>query len=160
MSRFQGNSAYFLRFAETYVEQLKPAIRAAAPFTLAQQYGPDYADRLWPRSRIIGSDPASPVAAAQVFSRVEYWQDVQPKGAGGWGRISGVTRDAAGAVLGGCTVDLFRTSDDLKRDSVVSDAGDGTYSVGADTDATHYAVAYLAGSPDRAGTTVNTLTGS
>jgi hypothetical protein len=73
--------------------------------------------------------------------------------------LAGVTKNSAGATLGGCTVRLFRTSDNLLMASTTSD-GSGNYSfnVGDGTTA-YYAVAYLAGSPDVAGTTVNTLVG-
>jgi hypothetical protein len=42
---------------------------------------------------------------------------------------------------------------------MISDAG-GKYSIPVNIGIQHYAVAYLAGSPDVAGTTVNTLTGA
>lgn len=72
-------------------------------------------------------------------------------------RISGVTRDANGAALGGCTVQLFRTRDDLFLDEVVSD-GSGNYIIGSGSPTeTYYIVAYLAGSPDVTGATLNTL---
>jgi hypothetical protein len=74
-----------------------------------------------------------------------------------WAAITGVTRDSTGAVLGSCTVHLFRTSDDVKVDTTTSDAS-GNYSFVRIADATtYYCVAYKAGSPDVAGTTVNTL---
>jgi hypothetical protein len=72
--------------------------------------------------------------------------------------ISGVTRDSAGATLAACTVTLYRTVDNVMVDSVTSDAN-GAYAFGsASASFTYYIVAYLAGSPDVAGTTVNTLT--
>jgi hypothetical protein len=149
------------QYSEHLLERpvLTPAVRRAMPHALLANFGPAYSDRLWPRSRLQGSDPAAPTDATMV-ERVEFWRDDRPLGAGGWGRITGVTKDSAGAVLGGCSVHLFRTADDVEVDQVVSDAGDGTYSVGTPTDDTHYAVAYKAGSPDVAGTTVDTLTGS
>ena len=72
-------------------------------------------------------------------------------------RIYGVTKDSAGAVLGNCVVDLFRTATDVLVESTVSD-GSGNYSfLTATPAAQHYVVAYKAGAPDVAGTTVNTL---
>lgn len=72
--------------------------------------------------------------------------------------IAGITKDSAGAALPACTVDLFRTADDSKADSVVSD-GSGAFEFRAPAPAqNYYLVAYLAGAPDVAGTTVNTLT--
>ena len=96
--------------------------------------------------------------------------------------ISGRTLDGAGAPLAGCAVHLFYTDitgnnsfarsggvvpdvsepSDIEVAEMISDAG-GNYSfyVDAPTAApsTYYIVAYLPGSPDRAGTTVNTLVG-
>jgi hypothetical protein len=72
--------------------------------------------------------------------------------------ISGVTRDSTGAVLPGCAVDLFVTDTDANVGSAVSNADGNYYAKGAVRGKTHYVVAYKAGSPDVAGTTVNTLT--
>jgi hypothetical protein len=75
--------------------------------------------------------------------------------------ISGVTRDSTGAPLAGCQVDLYLyggTGQDTQVDSVVSD-GSGNFSFGA-TAGPYYIVAYKAGAPDVAGTTVNTLAGT
>jgi hypothetical protein len=73
--------------------------------------------------------------------------------------ISGITKDGAGTPIGGCTVDLFTSVDDVKVATQISD-GSGNYSfvMSRNTGITFYCVAYLAGSPDKAGTTVNTLT--
>ena len=80
-------------------------------------------------------------------------------------RISGVTRDATGTPLAGCTVHCLRSDTDEIVDRQVSDASGNffvTIPVGLSQTQTvyWYLVAYLAGSPDRAGTTVNTLQGS
>lgn len=75
-------------------------------------------------------------------------------------RIGGITKDAAGNALPACTVKLYQTGNDLEIDRTVSDAN-GNYSFSTLGPAeNYYCVAYLAGSPDRAGTTVNTLTGA
>ena len=73
--------------------------------------------------------------------------------------ITGTTKDSTGAALASCVVDLFRTADDTLATSITSDAS-GNYLVPASQYLTHYAVAYKAGSPDVAGTTVNTLAGA
>ena len=73
--------------------------------------------------------------------------------------IAGVTRNSAGAALGTCDVHLFRTDNDSEAAQLTSDAN-GVYSVASSSQITHYAVAYKAGSPDVAGTTVNTLVGT
>jgi hypothetical protein len=71
--------------------------------------------------------------------------------------ITGVTRDSTGAPLGGVTVDLFTTADDVKVATTVSD-GAGNFQFPA-TAGPYYLVAYKPGAPDVAGTSTNTLTG-
>jgi len=73
--------------------------------------------------------------------------------------IRGVTRDSVGATVANAIVQGFITSTDTYVGEVTSGA-DGTYTLGTETIAgvQHYLVAYKAGSPDIAGTTVNTLT--
>ena len=74
--------------------------------------------------------------------------------------ISGVTKYSAGAVLGSCSVELVRTDNDFSVSRLTS-AADGTFTFrNATPSKTHYIVAYKSGSPDVAGTTVNTLTGA
>ena len=70
--------------------------------------------------------------------------------------ISGVTKDSAGASLGSCVVQLFRTPSDTLVAEITSDAS-GNYSFSNPGSGPFYVVAYKAGSPDVAGTTVNTL---
>ena len=73
--------------------------------------------------------------------------------------ISGVTRDLNGNPLAACTVKLYRTYDDSVHEVVTSDAN-GNYTFSAIVDGSnYYVVGYLPGSPDVAGTTVNTLVG-
>lgn len=76
-------------------------------------------------------------------------------------KISGITKDGVtSAVIPGCTVHIFRTSDDYEFAQVVSDAA-GYYEWRyASPSFDQYAVAYIAGSPDKAGTTLNTLRGT
>jgi hypothetical protein len=74
-------------------------------------------------------------------------------------RITGLTRDASGNPLGGCTVELYLTSTGALVNTVTSDSG-GWYAIQTPYTGQHYVVAYKAGSPDRSGTTVNTLTGA
>lgn len=71
--------------------------------------------------------------------------------------LSGVTRDSAGTVLASCVVDMFRTTDDTMVATTTSD-GSGAFTLTVSAPAgPFYLVAYKAGSPDVAGTTVNTL---
>ncbi|MEY2855671.1 MAG: hypothetical protein RL030_2803 [Pseudomonadota bacterium] len=72
--------------------------------------------------------------------------------------ITGITKDSAGAVLASCVVQLFRTVDDKIMDEITSSAaGVFEFRSASNPSNTHYIVAYKAGSPDVAGTTVNTL---
>jgi len=74
--------------------------------------------------------------------------------------ISGITRDATGAVLGACEVDLFFAGGDRARaGSTTSDATTGafTFMVG-DTTTPYFVVSYKDGTPVF-GTTKRTLFG-
>lgn len=74
--------------------------------------------------------------------------------------LTGVTRDNTGAPLGNCIVQLFRTANDQIVEEVTSD-GSGNFLfniVGLGQQ--YYLVAYKVGSPDTAGTSVNTLVGT
>jgi len=74
--------------------------------------------------------------------------------------ISGITRDSSGLPLAAVTVKLYRVSDNIMREVVVSDVN-GAYIFSAINDSqAYYAVAYMANAPDVAGTTVNTLVGA
>ena len=72
--------------------------------------------------------------------------------------LSGQTLDASSAALPGCVVDLFVTQSDTRVGTTISDgSANFTIPVGFNS-ANFYMVAYKPGSPDVAGTTVNTLT--
>lgn len=71
--------------------------------------------------------------------------------------ITGVTRDSNNAVLTGCAVELFRTLTDERILVTVSD-GSGNYVFANPGSGPFYLVAYKAGAPDVAGTSVNTIT--
>ena len=76
-------------------------------------------------------------------------------------RIAGVTKDSAGSALGGCTVSLYRTPSDELVQRVTSD-GAGAYAFQPvnNGNGPYYVVAYKAGVPDVAGTSVNSLLGT
>jgi hypothetical protein len=95
-----------------------------------------------------------------IGNPVNCWIDFFPRASGNKAyTIAGVTRDANGNPLAGCTVKLYTTVDDIERYATVSDAN-GNFSFNVPSPGwTWYAVAYLPGSPDVAGTTVNTLAG-
>lgn len=73
--------------------------------------------------------------------------------------IKGITKNSSGTPISGVIVQAFRTSDDYYMGAVES-REDGSYDCPTCSPAgiQHYLVAYKAGSPDIAGTTVNTLT--
>lgn len=73
--------------------------------------------------------------------------------------ITGTTRDSTGAPLGNCAVELFETQNpSVVRAQTTSDANGLFTVVSTVPPLAFFLVAYLPGSPDVAGTTVNTLT--
>lgn len=73
--------------------------------------------------------------------------------------LSGITKDSAGAVLPNCTVDAFEKNTNQHRGTTVSDSlGNYAVHVSGNGGEQFKTLAYLAGAPDVAGTTVNTLT--
>lgn len=72
--------------------------------------------------------------------------------------VSGITKNSSGAVLASCVVTLFESGKDEKLQTTTSDGlGQYIFNVTETVGRTFYVVAYKAGSPDVAGTTVNTL---
>lgn len=72
--------------------------------------------------------------------------------------LKGLAVDTSDAPLSGVNLQAFRTSDDTFAGYEVQSREDGSYDLATNfPGVNHYIVAYLAGSPDRAGTTVNTL---
>ena len=73
--------------------------------------------------------------------------------------IKGLAIDASDIAISGANIQAFRTSDDAFAGYEVQSRTDGSYDLPTNfPGANHYIVAYLAGSPDKGGTTVNTLT--
>ena len=77
--------------------------------------------------------------------------------------ITGQTLNSTGGTQAGCNVYIYYTKNNQILNSTVSDVN-GNYSFNVNdpysAPSQFYVVAYLPGSPDVAGTTVNTLTGS
>lgn len=75
------------------------------------------------------------------------------------GTLTGVSRDKDGAALGNCRVMLFRSVGMVGPDFVAETTSDGSgnWSIPINESGPFFLVEYLAGSPDRAGTSVNTL---
>jgi len=72
-------------------------------------------------------------------------------------KIQGITKDSGGSPLGGVTVELFRTADDTKQDTCVSDSA-GNYVLYTIYNEPHYVRAFK--SPNLAGSTVESLSPS
>ena len=77
---------------------------------------------------------------------------------GGWANweIVGVSRNSAGVALASCVIELFESGSDLVIARTVS-AANGAFTLSNPGTGPFYLVAYKAGSPDVAGTTVNTI---
>jgi ABC-type multidrug transport system permease subunit len=71
--------------------------------------------------------------------------------------LDGYTKNVAREALGNCVVKLYQTADDVVVAQTTSHPTSGFYEFTDPVTGPFYAVAYLPGSPDVAGTTVNTL---
>lgn len=77
--------------------------------------------------------------------------------------LAGVTRDNTGAVLPNCEVELYRRDQDQTFGIFVARAvsdGSGNFSFVVGPGQQYQHIAYLAGSPDRAGISLRTLAGA
>jgi len=117
---------------------------------------------LWPSSRLMWGDSSQGANLfgndAATINRFESISN-QTDETGGQGRlkIRGFTQDGTGAALGSCLIQGFINSNDVYVGQCVSDGG-GYYEFCSQySGQAHYLVAYKPGSPDVAGTTVNTL---
>ena len=131
--------------------------RANPPLWSASEFRD--ADWQWPRAQAFGAfggagallngDPAAQAWEWNVYATGGRRRKV----------FTGQTLNAAGAPLGGCTVTLFNTATGQIVDSTTSDAG-GNYKLTDPNNVACFVVAYLVGSPDVTGATINELTGS
>lgn len=118
---------------------------------------------LWPGSQMMSGDPSSPMGnlGQDGMSGGEYFEPPSNIGSGtqSMNFIKGTCLDSVGNPAADATVQGFRTSDDAFVGQSTTRA-DGSYDLGTQNAASvqHYLVAYKAGSPDIAGTTVDTLT--
>jgi hypothetical protein len=119
---------------------------------------------LWPTSRFAGGGDVGGQGYMPVGQGLGDSGAYEPFSCDGAGTqtkrfLRGLCVDASEVPVANATVQAFRTSDDFYAGEGVS-LDDGTYYVGVQQAAAtqHYLVAYKAGSPDIAGTTVNTLT--
>lgn len=105
-----------------------------------------------------GNDGAAPVGGDMVLSDPFTPFEIQD-GSQSLKWIKGVCVDTSDVPVSGANVVAFRTSDNTPGGSAVQSREDGSYDaptpyVGVD----HYVRAYIDGSPDRGGTTLDTLT--
>lgn len=128
----------------------------ANPITVTWFAG-DYSTPWWGRGVITGDLSVD----STVLSSKPLWVAFEPvAGAVSLFGMSGVTRDVYGSPLGGVTVKVFRTADDVLVSSIISDpSGNFTVTTPYYPD-THYLVTYKTGSPDVFGSSTNTLQGS
>lgn len=112
---------------------------------------------LWPSPRLgLGGDgyAGRDFAAFNGRWEAERWEAI---GGAQAKKFVGTSRDSSSVALGNCVVRAFVTATNVLAGSTVSDAA-GYFELCVWSSLAHYIVAYLAGSPDVAGTTVNTLT--
>lgn len=74
-------------------------------------------------------------------------------------KLVGISKDSADAVLPGATVMVFRTSDRQYIGETISDPVTGVFEYSVTPGVAYFVVSYKPGTPDVAGTTLNTLTG-
>jgi len=139
-------------------DSLQPADYKLTP-TVPDASIPDEVDYLWPRSSF-GMMNSATAAAPLNNAAPQYWEwGYWPAGCSRRVVITGIVQTSGGSPVSGATVVLFNTATNLPLDSFVS-RSDGSYVLTDPYAAPCYAVAYHPGSPDTAGTTVDTLTGS
>ncbi|MDI9847384.1 carboxypeptidase-like regulatory domain-containing protein [Rhodoblastus sp. 17X3] len=118
-----------------------------------------FSDVLWPRASFTGGIDANSPCPYVIEGMHQVWEWNFPATGGHVEKkVIGQTLDSSGAPLAGATVQLFNTATGLLVDTQVSDAG-GNYQLSDPNGVACFVVAYEPGSPDVAGTTVNTLTG-
>lgn len=109
---------------------------------------------LWPNSRFGGVDCV--VLTASSATSGVWWVDLLDSGGAQQKKIIGTTRDSTSAVLGNCIVQGFVTASEVFVGQVTSDSA-GYFELPTPLPGAHYLVCYKTGSPDVAGTSVNTL---
>ncbi len=114
-------------------------------------------DYMWPRSGMRGSGANAGSGALDYTRQYWEWPSVHV-GVHIRKKITGITRTSSGNLNAGATVQLFNTSTGALVDTTVSDA-QGNYTLTDPNNVACFVVAYLAGSPDVAGTSKNNIFG-
>lgn len=139
--------------------------RNASPYhqwglcTLRPTQSPFQDGVLWSISRGMGTQFGGNVTgdATSASGTFELHPGFDDQGGQQVKKIIGMTLDSTGAPLGSCIVQGYLTATDAFVGQMTSDSG-GYYELPtAYSGQNHYIVAYKAGSPDVAGTSVNTL---
>ena len=112
---------------------------------------------LWPRS---GMSPDNSVMNGNGFDENVLYEPWSHGDGGKRGSyfVKGQVLDNASAPVGGATVMVFRTSDNLYIASAGSDSNGNYMCPTPYPGVSHFIVAYIASAPDKAGTTVTNLT--
>lgn len=111
----------------------------------------------WPKGGGFIGDAGADVGMLEA----SWWGEFdQQAGASSSYGFAGITRDAYGSPLGGCTVKLFRTDTDALVITVTSDVNGAFLLPTPYYPTQHYIVCSKIGSPDVAGASVNTLIGT
>lgn len=119
---------------------------------------------LWPRGQFgaCGADVSTPYTVCGLdYSGAQGYEPFSCDGPGQQSLkfLKGRCVDTSDANLSGVVVQAFRTSDDAFAGYEVQSREDGSFDLATNfPGVNHYLVAYLSGSPDRGGTTLNTLT--
>lgn len=124
-----------------------------------------YAQTRWPSRSGYAQDPASPhiLLVCCDLGTSNAWgygpSNIYKRGTPSLKFIIGTCKDADGNTVSGAVVQGFLTETDALVRETTADSN-GRYELGTEyaSPRQHYLVAYRAGSPDIAGTTVNTLT--
>lgn len=119
----------------------------------------------WPRGGLLSATPVNPMSIlGQCIESGGRGNAFEQDSAWGPGTQStkfllGTCLDSASAIVAGAVVKPFITATDVEDGPGEVSAADGTFRAGVYTGTgDHYMVAYKVGSPDVAGTTINTLT--
>lgn len=116
----------------------------------------DFFDR-WPRPRFMGGEMSMGILAMDAGSSGAYEPATQTFGSPSMKRLTGTTRNSAGDPLANAIVAIYLTTGDVWLRDCTSDLA-GYYEAFSEySGQNHYLLAYKAGAPDVAGTTVTTL---
>jgi len=127
--------------------EIPMTITFPSPFIIAHH-------NLWSDSILYGDDTGQ-----SIFRGASWGKYLLPSGKAHWLSIFGTSKDSSGSPLGGVNVHCFRTVDNVFMSETISLA-DGSYEIRVPNGDQYYLVEYKAGSPDVAGTSLNTLTGA